>query len=89
MRFWGGGGLPPILRLGRSKKNVSEKVGTVGELYKIKIMKKWGRTSPLIGSYPEWWVLGPSKRLEGLKIGHGIIQRRFLKVGSLGTKLVT
>ena len=35
-------------------EDFSEKVGTVGELYKGKIMKQWGRTSPLMGSYPEW-----------------------------------
>ena len=33
--------------------------------------------------------LGPSKGLQELKIGHDIILRRFLKMGNLGTKLVT
>ena len=36
----------------------------------------------------EGWVLGPSKGLEGLKVGHDIILRRLLKIGNLGTKLV-
>ena len=45
---------PPIFGMGISKNYVSEKVGTVGERYKGKIMKKWGRTSLLMGSYPEW-----------------------------------
>ena len=36
------------------KKYVSKKDGTVGELYKGNIMKKWGRTSLLMGSCPEW-----------------------------------
>ena len=36
------------------------------------------------------WVLGPSKGLEGLKIGCDIILRRLLTTGNLGTKkLVT
>ena len=30
-----------------------------------------------------------SKGLGGLQIGHDIIRRRFLKIGNLGTKLVT
>ena len=51
----GGGGYPPtILGLFSTKSNVSERVGTVEELYKSTIMKKLGRTSLLIGSYPEW-----------------------------------
>ena len=41
-------------RGGKFKKSCFEKVGTVGELYEGKIMKKWGRTSLLMGSYPEW-----------------------------------
>ena len=56
--FWGGGGVevlpPPFLGLGSSKNRVSEKVGTVGALYEGKIMKKWGRTSLVIGSDPVW-----------------------------------
>ena len=56
--FWGGGGgaggTPPVLGVGSSKNYVSEKVGTMGELYEGKITKKWGRASLLIGSYPEW-----------------------------------
>ena len=33
--------------------------------------------------------LGPSKGLEGQKIGHDIILSRLLKIGTLGMKLVT
>ena len=40
--------------VGSSEKVVSEKVGTVGELYEGKIMKKWGGTSLLIASYTGW-----------------------------------
>ena len=43
-----------VFGMGSSKSYVSENVGTVGELYKGKIMKKWGWTLVLIGSYPEW-----------------------------------
>ena len=35
------------------------------------------------------WVWRPSNGLRGLKIGHDIIQRRLLKIGQFGTKLVT
>ena len=35
------------------------------------------------------WVSGPIRRLEGRKIGHDIILLRLLKIGNLGTKLVT
>ena len=35
------------------------------------------------------WFLGPSKGLEGLKIGHDIILHSLLTIGNYGTKLVT
>ena len=50
--FQGGGIRPPIFGLVSSNSYVLEKVGIVGEMYKGKIMKKWGRTSQLIGSHP-------------------------------------
>ena len=54
-RALGGGGYPPPhLELGNSKNHVSEKGWTVEELYKGNIMNTWGRTSLLMGSYPEW-----------------------------------
>ena len=40
--FWGG-----------EFKYISQNVGKAGELYEGKLMKKWGRTSLLIGSHPE------------------------------------
>ena len=53
--FWGVVEVaPPILGVGGSKIYLSEKVATVGELYEGKIITKWGRTSLLMESYPEW-----------------------------------
>ena len=54
VRFWGRGGTPPPFLNWEVQKNyVSEKLGTVGELCEGKIVKKWGRASPLIRSSPE------------------------------------
>ena len=39
---------------GTSVSSLKKKVGTVGELYKGKVMKYWGRTSLLMGSSLEW-----------------------------------
>ena len=45
----------------------------------------------VLGGYldGQGWLQGPSKGLEGRKIGDDIILRRLLKMGNLGTKLVT
>ena len=77
--FWGGGRgtPPPYFGTEKFKKVCFGEGWDSPELYKGKIMKKCGRTSLLMGFYPEWQQIA----ILPLKIAHHVVRATELKFG--------